>query len=89
MYRRALEVGILPSEFGEMSLKEAHDTVSSRIRQKNDEIYALSAMIRTAVVSAFSKDVPFPQPPNREEKQDWQNSKNYLRALQKLKGGAG
>lgn len=84
MYAKALKVGILPSEFWEMSMKEVQDTVSSRIRQKNDEIYTLSGMIRVAVLSVFSKDVQFPaSPESQEEQQNWENSKNYLKALQK------
>ena len=73
-----------------MTLQEVRDTVNSRIRQKNDEIYTLSGMIRVAVLSVFSDKVQFPAAPNQEEKQgDWKNSKNYLKALQKIhKGGA-
>jgi hypothetical protein len=93
MYSRALEVGILPSEFWEMSLHEIKSTVDSRIRQKNNEIYALSSMIRIAVLSAFSKDVQFPAPPSDQSEDkgiNWENSKNYMKALQKIhnKGGA-
>ena len=90
MYRRALEVGILPSEFGDMSLQEVRDTVSARIRKKNDEIYALSGMIRLAVLSVFSSEVQFPSAPQTEDSgESWQNSKKYLKALQKVhKGGA-
>ena len=84
MYAKALEVGIYPSEFWDMSLREVRDTVNSRIRQKNDEIYTLSAMFRVAVLSVFSKDVQFPaSPESQEEQQNWENSKNYLKALQK------
>ena len=83
MYSKALEVGILPAEFWEMSLQEARDTAYSRIRQKNEEIYTLSGMIRVAVLSVFSKDVQFPAPPNKEEETgDWKNSYNYMKALQ-------
>jgi len=90
MYNKALEVGILPSEFWEMSLREVRNTVDSRIRQKNNEIYALSGMIRVAVLSAFSKEVQFPAPPGSSEKGsgNWENSKNYMKALQKVRGGA-
>jgi hypothetical protein len=88
MYRKALEVGILPSEFWGMSLKEVQDTVNSRLRQKDDEIYTLSAMIRVAVLSAFSKEVQFPAPPDQQKEQNWKNSYNYLKALQKAEGGA-
>lgn len=88
MYSRALEVGILPSEFWDMSLAEINSTVSSRIRQKNNEIYALSGMIRVAVLSAFSKEVQFPAPPDSgENERGWENSKKYLKALQQLKRG--
>lgn len=84
MYAKALEVGIYPSEFWDMSLREVRDTVNSRIRQKNDEIYTLSSMIRVAVLSVFSKDVQFPAPPDQgEQKQNWENSYNYMKALQK------
>jgi hypothetical protein len=88
MYAKALEVGILPFEFWEMSLKEVQDTVNSRLRQKNDEIYTLSAMIRVAVLSAFSDKVQFPAPPDQQKEQNWKNSYNYLKALQKAEGGA-
>ena len=89
MYAKALEVGILPCEFWDMSLREVQDTVSSRIRQKNDEIYSLSALIRVAVLSVFSDKVQFPAPPDQEEKQqNWKNSYNYMKALQIAEGGA-
>ena len=90
MYNKALGVGILPSEFWEMSLREVRNTVDSRIRQKNNEIYSLSGMIRVAVLSAFSKEVQFPAPPDSSEKEsrNWENSKNYMKALQKVRGGA-
>ena len=90
MYNKALGVGILPSEFWEMSLREVRNTVDSRIRQKNNEIYSLSGMIRVAVLSAFSKEVQFPAPPDSSEKRsgNWENSKNYMKALQKVRGGA-
>lgn len=90
MYNKALGVGILPSEFWEMSLREVRNTVDSRIRQKNNEIYSLSGMIRVAVLSAFSKEVQFPAPPDSSENGsgNWENSKNYMKALQKVRGGA-
>lgn len=91
MYNQALEVGIYPSEFWGMSPKEIRSTVNSRIRQKNNEIYALSNMIRVAVLSAFSSSVQFPAPPENGEKkaENWENSKQYLKALQqKMRGGA-
>jgi hypothetical protein len=87
MYSNALEVGIYPSEFWDMSVQEVKDTVNSRHKQKQNDIYALSAMVRVAVLSAFSKDVKFPEPPNEEHKGDWKNSYNYMKALQKLKKG--
>lgn len=66
-----------------MSLQEVQDTVNSRIRQKNDDIYTLSGMIRVAVLSVFSDKVQFPAPPAHEEEQgNWKNSKKYFKALQ-------
>ena len=89
MYAKALEVGILPSEFWDMSLREVRDTVNSRIKQRNDEIYTLSSMIRVAVLSVFSKDVQFPAPPGKDEQtQNWENSYKYMIALQEAEGGA-
>ncbi len=83
MYAKALKVGIYPSEFWDMSLREVRDTVNSRIKQRNDEIYTLSGMIRVAVLSVFSKDVQFPAPPGSQEKEhSWENSYNYMKALQ-------
>lgn len=72
-----------------MTLREIRDTVYSRNKQKREEIYALSSMIRVAVLSCFSKEVRFPDPPNEEKEKDWKNSYNYLKALQQIhKGGA-
>lgn len=90
MYSKALAVGIYPSEFWDMSIQEIKDTVNSRIKQKTDEIYTLSGMIRVAVLSAFSEKVKFPAPPDQDEQEgNWKNSYNYLKALQKVrKGGA-
>ena len=90
MYSKALECGLSSSEFWNMTLQEIRDTVNSRYKQRQNEIYSLSAMVRVAVLSAFSKDVKFPPPPFEEERQgDWKNSYNYLKALQKIhKGGA-
>ena len=95
MYSEALESGILPLEFWEMSIQEVRDTVNSRMRQKQNEIYTLSGMIRVAVLSVFSDKCKFPVSPdeafNREGKREgnWKNSYNYLKALQKVhKGGA-
>ena len=92
MYSKALEMGLYPSEFWDMSLQEVKDTVNSRFRQKNNEIHALSGMIRVAVLSVFSKDCQFPSLPygeEKEQKESWKNSYNYMKALQKVrKGGA-
>jgi hypothetical protein len=67
-----------------MSLKEVQDTVTFRFRQKNQEIYTLSGMIRVAVLSVFSKETKFPDPPYNEQDEEgnWKNSYNYLKALQ-------
>ena len=86
MYSKALGIGINPSEFWDMSLQEVKDTVSSRFRQKNKEIHALSGMIRVAVLSAFpDTNVKFPSVPygeEEEQEESWKNSKNFMRALQ-------
>jgi hypothetical protein len=89
MYSNALEVGIYPSEFWDMSVQEVRDTVNSRHKQKQNDIYALSAMVRVAVLSAFSDKVKFPSSPFPEEKTEgnWKNSYNYLKALQKKQQG--
>ena len=91
----ALEVGIMPGEFWDMTPQEIRDTVNSRLRQKQNEIYTLSGMIRVAVLSVFSDKCKFPvssdEAFSREEKREgnWKNSYNYLKALQKVhKGGA-
>lgn len=91
MYSEALGIGITPSEFWNMSLQEVKDTVNSRIKQRNDEIYTLSGMVRVAVLSVFSKEVRFPDRSSDEQSEgNWKNSYNYLKALQKVhkKGGA-
>lgn len=88
MYSKALSVGVYPSEFWDMAPREVKDTVDFRIKQRNNEIYSLSAMIRVAVLSAFSADIKFPSAPDSGEKEgDWKNSYNYMKALQKLKKG--
>ena len=67
-----------------MSLQEVRDTVNSRLKQRRNEIYALSSMIRVAVLSVFSKDVKFPEAPDKQSSEgNWKNSYNYLKALQK------
>lgn len=92
-YNEALECGLFPSEFWNMSLKEVKDTVRSRIKQRQTEIYALSSMVRVAVLSCFSENNPFPPPPSFDDEEnvgDWTNSYNYLAALSaihKPKGG--
>ena len=100
MYSEALESGILPLEFWEMSIQEVRDTVNSRMRQKQNEIYTLSGMIRVAVLSVFSDKCKFPVSPDeafdrnqtdysKGNLENWKNSYNYLKALQKVhKGGA-
>lgn len=90
-YNDALESGILPEQFWEMSLREVKDTVHSRFKQRQKDIYALSSLVRVAVLSCFSEDTTFPPPPSFEEENqgDWRNSYNYMAALSKIhKGGA-
>lgn len=74
-----------------MTLQEVKDTVNSRFKQRQNDNYTLSSLIRVAVLSCFSKEVRFPDPPSEERKEgDWKNSYNYLKALQKIhkRGGA-
>ena len=93
MYNEALDVGIYPEQFWDMTPQEVRDTVTRRIRQKQEEIYTLSSMIRVAVASAINSQNRFPASAaeafGREEKREgsWKNSYNYIKALQKLKQG--
>lgn len=93
MYNEALDVGIYPAEFWNMSMQEVRDTVSRRIRQKQDEIYTLSSMIRVAVASVINPENKYPTSAaeafgrNEIREGSWKNSYNYLKALQKLKQG--
>lgn len=88
MYTQALEVGLMPSEFWALSVKEARDIITARITQKSNEIYSLSNMIRLAVLSVFSPDVQFPQPPQAEGNENkWKNSKNFMKQLQQAQRG--
>lgn len=90
-YNDALESGLLPDQFWRMSLREVKDTVYSRFKQRQRDIYTLSARVRVAVLSCFSDDVTFPSPPtfDNEDQGDWTNSYNYMAALSVIhKGGA-
>ena len=73
-----------------MTLQEVKDTVNSRFKQRQNDNYTLSSLIRVAVLSCFCENVRFPDPPYTEDKKgDWQNSKKYMDALSKIhKGGA-
>lgn len=74
-----------------MTPQEIRDTVNSRLKQRQNDIYALSSMIRVAVLSCFNEEVTFPEPPDEEQDLDnrWRNSYNYMAALSKIhKGGA-
>ena len=90
LYDKALEVGVLPAEFWEMSLQETRDTVFSRIRKSNNDIYAQAALNRMAILSSFSKENKFPKPPNQNEHQGegnlhrWKESQKYMQALAEL-----
>lgn len=90
LYDKALEVGVLPAEFWEMSLQETRDTVFARIRKSNNDIYSQSALNRMAILSSFSKEIKFPEPPEQNERQGegnlhrWKESKKYMKALAEL-----
>ena len=40
LYSNALEVGLTPSQFWNMSIKEAVDVINSRFKQRQDELYS-------------------------------------------------
>ena len=86
MYNKAVEVGVYPSEFWKMSPGEIRDIITLRVKQRSNEIYYLSGMIRTAIVSAFSDKVQFPSAPPGEDEQEqqWKRSRDYMRALSEL-----
>ena len=90
MYPKAVEVGLCPSEFWNMTAREIADTINLRNRKQNTAIYTLAAMVRTAIITAFS-DQEFPSAPYSEEEADdesWKRSKAYMAELAKIhKGG--
>ena len=76
-----------------MSLAEVKGMVYSRFKQRQKDIYSLSLMIRVAVLSCFSEENSFPDPPLFDDEvnntESWRNSYNYMTALSKIhKGGA-
>ncbi len=92
-YNDALQVGLSPYEFWSMSLAEIKDTVNSRLIQRQNDIYALSSMVRVAVLSVFSSEAPFPKSAdeafdrNKNREGNWINSYNYLKAVQEMQRG--
>ena len=87
-YSKALEVGILPAQFWNMSPLEIRDTINSRFKQRQDELYNLSMLMRVAVASVLNPENKFPRSAaeafGREEEQeegDWHRSKKYMQAL--------
>ena len=72
-----------------MSLQEVRDTVNSRLKQRRNEIYALSSMIRVAVLSCFNNEVNFPDAPNDNEEREasWEKSYHYMSQLAKIHKG--
>lgn len=86
MFQRALEVGILPSEFWSMSLQEIVYTVSYRNKAKNKEIYEMAFLNRLAVLSCFSEKARFPSYSElhgqSDDDESWQNSKAFFKELQ-------
>ena len=72
-----------------MSLREITDTVNSIYKEKQNDVYALSSMVRVAVLSCFSDSVKFPASPEEafggEEKENWKNSANFMKALAEQK----
>lgn len=75
-----------------MSLQEVRDTVNSRLKRSRNEIYALSSMIRVAVLSCFEQSgVTFPDAPADDEEQEvsWEKSFNFMTELAKIHKGKG
>ena len=88
LYSNALEVGLTPSQFWNMSIKEAVDAINSRFKQRQDELYSLSGLIRVAVASVLNPENKFPQSAREafgrvedEAEEGWQRSKEYMQAL--------
>lgn len=87
LYSNALEVGLTPSQFWNMSIKEAVDAINSRFKQRQDELYSLSGLIRVAVASVLNPENKFPQSAREafgrveDEEEGWQRSKKYMQAL--------
>lgn len=96
LYSKALNVGITPTEFWNMSIKEVIDAINERYKQKQDDIYTLSLLIRVAVASVLSPENKFPKSSSeafgreRDHENDWQRSKEYFSQLASIhKGGKG
>ena len=88
IYSKALEVGLTPSQFWNMSIKEVVDTINSRFKQRQDELFSLSGLIRAAVASVLNPENKFPRSAREafgrvddEPCEDWQRSKEYMTAL--------
>ena len=89
-YSKALEVGILPAQFWNMSPLEIRDTINSRFKQRQDELFNLSMLIRVAVASVLNPENKFPRSAaeafGREEEQeegegDWHRSAEFMKEL--------
>lgn len=88
IYSKALEVGLTPTQFWNMSAQEIMDTINSRFKQRQDELYSLSGLIRVAVASVLNPENRFPQSAREafgrvedDPEEGWQRSKEYMQAL--------
>ena len=87
IYSKALEVGLTPTQFWNMSAQEIMDTINSRFKQRQDELYNLSMLIRVAVASVLNPENKFPHSAREafgmeeDPEEGWQRSKEYMSAL--------
>lgn len=86
MYTNAIEAGIMPEDFWKMTLAESRAVIAARNKRRYDDIYDLSAMIRTAILSSFNSQVKFPEKQVEHHEthgnvNNWEKSKRYMEEL--------
>lgn len=86
MYTNAIEAGIMPDDFWNMTLAENRAVIAARNKRRYDDIYDLSAMIRTAILSSFNSQVKFPEKQVEHTEyhgnvNNWEKSKRYMEEL--------
>ena len=76
----------MPDEFWSMTLAENRAVIAARNKRRYDDIYDLSALIRTAILSSFNPQVKFPEKQvehveNHGNVNNWEKSKRYMEEL--------